>query len=333
MRTTIVMTMLLLCLGGVSRGDDPLPFHIKLSIMNADHPTVSRGSGGFTVAEGEFGRLTLAFYGGLENFQVQSMGTKQLPVTYLRDDMDPDAELTALTFAADFYIRPTVSTNDEIKLTSIINTMTRIGGGDTPAFRYATRRQEVIIPNNGEQSLTLQAGDGRQVLVVLSAVTSGPLVYAPKVYRHVTFMNEYSLYNDDTQSFELKSCGCTIKMGVDGGNGEGECSNRKVFYLPNGDVMLYLTSYTFRNVFWNDNNTLSFDLGVSHMYLTNPADTNLSAERIEAESGVMKELKKHITARAGERTEIEIPIEAGSPLPFKGKEVIVITNSIGEKVY
>lgn len=333
MRATIIITVLLLCLGAVSRGEEPLSFYIKLSIMDPNHPTAQRGSGGFHVSEGEYGRLTLTFYGGIDNFQVHSLGGKQLPVTYLRDDMGRTADLAGLTLASDFYIRPAISSDNEIRLTAIINTLIRIDKPGAPFFRFDTQRHEVTLPNGGEMTLTLRTGDNKEIPLVLSAMAPGQLLYTPKVYRNVTLANEYSLYDEDSKSFVLKSCKCTIVTGTKEDNGEGECSNRKLFHLPNGDILLYLTSYRFKDIVWNEDKTLAFNIEVGHIYMINPVDTSVSAERLEANTAVLKSLQKRIVARPGERTEVEIPIEPGSLLPFKGKETIVITNSVEEKVY
>lgn len=333
MRTTIIITILLLCMGTVSRGEEPSSFYIKLSVMDPDHPTVSRGSGGFHVSEGEYGRLTVTFYGGMDDFQVHSLGGKQLPVTYLQDDMDPSVDLAALTLAGDFYIRPNISPDNTIRLTTVINTLTKTDGSAALSFRFDSQRREVVVPNGGETTLTLRTGDKREIPLVLSVTAPGPLTYVPKVDRSITLANEYSLYNDDAQTYVTKSCKCTIVTGMPEDDGEGECSYRHIFHLSNGNLLLYLVSYRFHDIVWNENRTLAFTVEVGHIYMTNPVDTNMTAAQLQAESTVMNTMQRRIIVRPGERTEIEIPIGADSSLPFKGKEVIVVNNAVEEKVY
>ena len=73
---------------------------------------------------------------------------------------------------------------------------------------------------------------------------------------------------------------------------------------------------------------ITFKLGISHMYLLNPKNYSPDASELNSERTTMVNFSKVITLSPSAETEIEIPSDKDSPLPFKAKEIIVLTTKV-----
>lgn len=336
MKTALYGIIVLLCIASPAMAADEPQFNIKISVLGKPDETSSKGSGAFTVSEREFGRVALSFYGDGANFSVQAVGTKQYPVAY-QSKQPGDVNFSGdLFMTADIYLRPNVNAENKIHLTGQLNQMTRILNQPQPQpiYTYIEKKLDFVLPNGGEQFLDLNIDQsGHTIRLKITVTGPGPLVYSPKTYRQATFQNSYSLFNETTDKYELEGCKSTLSFPVDGEGGTGNSNYRRVYHLENGKVLLYLASFDIDNVKWNDDHTLSFDFNATHIYAINPKDTSASATELSSDKTTIVMLNRHITAQPGEQTEIEIPINKNSLLPFKGKEKIVLTNSVEEKTY
>ena len=112
----------------------------------------------------------------------------------------------------------------------------------------------------------------------------------------------------------------------DKSHGDSKCIFKKIFNLANGDILLYVSTCEINNSVWNDDGTVSFDFLLSHIYAINPKDTGMVSPELKAEEVSMTMFSKRLTVQTGERTEIDIPADADSPLPFRSGELIALTN-------
>jgi hypothetical protein len=327
-----ILTALLLATSPLMAVDPP-QFNVKVSVLGASGETSSKGSGAFTVTEDECGRVALSFYGDGTSFAVDA-DSRQYPVARLSTGQGGTHYSGDLLLTADIYLRPNEKPDKEIHLSGLLSQMTRRSDKDEPLFTYTENKLDYVLLNGGEQFLDLDTGrPGHTIRLRISVTRPGQLAYSPPTVHQTTFQIVYSLFNQTTNAYEVDGCKSTLSSSADGDRGTGNAGFRKIFHLGDGTVLLYLSSFDINNVKRNDDHTLSFDFCISHIYAKNPKDTTAGATELSSDKTTMVILKKQITAQPGERTEIEIPIEKVSPLPFKGKEKIVLTNSVEEKTY
>jgi hypothetical protein len=119
----------------------------------------------------------------------------------------------------------------------------------------------------------------------------------------------------------------------DGVSGEGHCMHRHMVDLPTGDSLLYLVLFSIDQVQWNPDNTITLEFAVKHVYLVNPVTDDVDIDDYSAEEVGETMLRKSFTVRPGEQTEIEIPADKNSPLPFDWRETILLTNWVRENSY
>lgn len=329
MRILKAVAVVVILLGGLLRAGEPPTFWIKVAVSATAQEKSSQGTGAFAVPENEYGRISLVFYDGVGDFSIRVAGAKQIPMAHLVGNGGRQVRLSEPSFVADLYLRPSVVMSGNIRLSGIMTRMTRVSDPDEILFAYSEEKLDFVLPDGGSQAVILDTGDsGKEVHLDISVNSSADLVYEPTTMRHVTFKTHYNLYNENAGQYELQGEGCTLGMVADGQEGVGTCSHSKKFPLADGDTLLYMTAYNIEKVTWNDDNSLTFDFAVTHVYALNPEDGCGMFEELRSEHTTVEFLNKEIVARPGERTEIEIPSDGDSPLPFTATETIVLINSV-----
>lgn len=330
MRLSILLLIGLISAGMAMSDDTENEFEVKLYLMNNDGLS-AKGSGGFFISEHDYGRIAIAFFGGENDYRITSSGGRQTPITYLGENDVRRGNSGALTALNDVYIKPVVMADGLIRLSGVVFKMIANKESTPPKYEYSEQKFEFVLPDGGRQSLTIPVGkNGRTAPIQISVQSEGEPIYKPRITREVDFQFEYSLFNDDLGTTEIEGCKCTLGSSISDHDGKGNCTYRKLFDLPNGDVLLYMCSFSIDKLIWNDDNTLTFHFEVSHLYAINPEDTNSSAVELKSDMTSMTIMDKKITVQPGERTEIEIPVDRESPLPFAAHEKIILINRISE---
>lgn len=344
MKMILLLLMAVAALTSGAAADSDQNITVKVKVIAEGTKGRSSGSGGFTVEEGAYGRITLSFYGDGKSFGVSASGSLVRPVLHTKDRDGHQLHANDLWMTMDMYIKPRVTPDEQIKLTGSIVNMIRSGDDDPPVYEYEEENIEFILPNGGKELLSRrQSSVWKDIQIEVSASSEQELVHTPKTHRYITLHTYYSLLNHSTGQFEAKDCKCTLGFGEPDHTSAGSCRHRKMFYLDSGDSLLLLTSFAISNVRWLEDNRFSFDFDIARHYALNPydADTltsggafiNLGENGLAAERMTIRDFHREITTRHGEKTEIEIPADDDNPLPFSFVERIVLTNTVETKSY
>ncbi|MBN2225989.1 MAG: hypothetical protein JW763_01360 [candidate division Zixibacteria bacterium] len=351
MRTTgilVLIGMLFMTAGAWSAVPD---FEIRVSpyiSVNGERQG-SYSDGGFIVTEDQYGMVSFSFYRDATDFSISSVGATQIPVTYLLFDRKPSARPGNLEHMAEMYIRPAVQSDGRIALSGVIKTMSAVGDGDDPLFRYDESKINLTLDNGGKQTVTITSDkNGRAVMADIFVNSDDPLVYAANAKHMLLLKADYRLYNTDRNVFEVNSCKCTLGFPLDGSSGEpGECTFGTTIMKPSGDSVMLMTRFKIRTVALSrgdgtiitvdDDRSWSvakgteyatFSFLVERLYLLNPVGDNIPVDNYEAEKGMMSSYSKSVVVHTGENIEIEIPLDADNFLGFDGKEIITLENVI-----
>lgn len=306
--------------------------NVNVAVKTGGPDKLSSGSGGFTVDGDNYGRVSFTFPENIDNFRVTSWGAKQGPVTrFLGEEKYSSLSGNDIVLMTDLYLKPSITAKRKIRLTGVMVNLRKSGKGKPGLFAYSEEKLDIVLSNAGTSAVKLDTGiPGKEIYLDISAKSTEEMSYKPSARRDVLFKSEYSLYNENSKKYELKNCRVDLGFAVDDPDGKGTAFNKKVFPLPGNDSLLFINSFEINKPRWNRDNTLTFDFEVTHIYSVNPENTPAFPREIKSEKTTMIVFSKEITVSPGERTEIEISSPENSLLPFKAKEIIVLTNNITE---
>lgn len=337
MRTILLILGTLLFLACIASADDTDTYNIDENYIyirvsakvTDDSGRVSKGSGGYSVLETNFGRVSFTFSDSLSDFGVAAPGATALPVFRITETGKYRQVAEDIRLMVDFYLYPRVTADGEIRLSGLATEMQRVPGCTPAAFGYKETRIDVTVPDGQWKSLpiTLEIQNSN-ITFDVEAEAEKTLVYRKMTRRYVDFDINYSLINADSKCVEIDNSGCNLGMPATGESAGGSCNWRKVFHLPDGATLLYYNIQTIKNVTWNADSTISFDLQVMQAHVRNPSDTLADYDEIQSSQKAETVFSKTITAKPGERTVVDIPMERNHPLPFEGGEKIVIKNTV-----
>lgn len=331
MRLLLCIAGVVLFFAGAAVGGDGNEYYIRVSVKITDESgRVSRGSGGFATSEMTHGLVSFTLYRNVCNFKISSSGATAIPANRLSEKESPRAGVDDIELMLDYYLLPRVTADRQIRITGVVQQMERARGCRPASFLYAEHPIDITIPNRGSHPLEFTSETASKNLEIeLYAEATTELVFEPEVYRAVSLHFLYSLINEDDDRVEVDRAACRLGMPIDGRPGSGSCSHRKIFNLPDGNILVYYSIQTVENPRWNDDSTITFDFEVLQAHALNPEDTAVSFEDIQTLQQKSETLfLKTITINPGERTVVEVPFDHSSPLPFAGRETIVIENTV-----
>ncbi len=335
----ILLTTLLL--SGVVLADDDGPMFTVRAIVKADGANgTSGGSGSFTLPENEYGRIILAFYKNGTSFRVLAAGPKVLPGQHLSEKYCQPADSDGLTLTIDLCLKARITEDGRIRLSGLMAQMTRAENQDEPLFTYSEEKIKCLLSSGGSKELTIESVPPWENLrVQISVSSSDQLIFEPKSYTEITFKGEYTLYNEDTRNVEMEEgIGTLIFAAEDGEVTIGGSHHKNTFQLSGGDSLMLMTMHDISKFRWNKNGSATFEFELSRHYAVNPyqADSivhggsfiSLGEHGIAADRMTVTRFSRTITARPGERTEIEIPSDANNPLGFDFTERIDLVYTV-----
>ncbi len=326
----ICLILVLFSFSGVCASEEIL-FYIKLKVaIEGDYLSESAPTG-FRVKENEYGRISVTFERDLRNFNVTNSGTRQMPLPHLHTPGANNDNPDDLHMMLDIYLTPRVAPNKQIQVSGFIQKHTRNLDSSPALFSFAEETFDIPIDSGGSYRYSIPSGiPGKNVILTITPEARTTLIYAPHIDRRINFRSEYSLYNLDNGSAVISQCKCVLGFVGDGESGEGHCMHRQMFDLPGGDSVLFLVLFSIDQVQWNSDQAITLEFAVKHIYLVNPETADIDIDDYKADQVGETMLKKSFTVRPGEHTEIEIPADKNSPLPFDWKETIVLTNWVRE---
>jgi len=320
----VTFAMMLMFSLAVSAAEPPR-YNIKVTVISEGAENSARGAGECLVNEGSYARINIALMNKGSGFRIIAVDPSRSPVMLLSEKSGTvfSDEYMAIL---DLYLRPSATPEKNISLSGVIGKLFNVGG-DTELFKYSEEMVDFVISNGGEHTIKIETPfRGRDITLEISAYTKGEITYRQEHDRELKLKADYQLFNHDTKSIELKSDDCTM-IHKDGELSEdSRCTFKMIFDLADGDILLYAATCEINNSDWNDDGTVSFDFLVSHIYAVNPEDTGMVSPELKAEKVSMTMFSKRLTVQTGERTEIEIPADTDSPLPFRSGELIALTN-------
>ncbi|MEW5923607.1 MAG: energy transducer TonB [Candidatus Zixiibacteriota bacterium] len=326
MPNKIFLLLIIIILASAISAAEVTQFNIKVSLMDEAGKSV-RGAGSIMAEEGAYGRINIAFYDDQDNFKINAVGTVQKPARMLESGKEETYFTGELDAVIDLYLTPAIMEDGKIRLSGYATKMTSSPKVGPDYFRYDEEGMDFVVPNGGEHEVRLKLGDLETTAILrIAAYSIGDLKPAKEVERKLVFNTEYKLINYDANTVELQGRGCTLTFSGKNRNESGKCAYEKVFMMPDGDSLLYSVECAIRNPQWNDDGSASFDFEVGRIYATNPVRTGPNAEKLEADEGVLTSFRKRLTVLPGERTEIEVPPDKDSPLPFKAGDFIALSN-------
>ncbi len=285
------------------------------------------GWGSFTVSEGKYGRAIFIFYKEGKQVTITTGGAAGAPVTRLYREDGPKASANDIYLSVDLYLKATATKGKNIHLSGYVQKLIR--SGRQPLFEYDEDRIDLETPNENETTVPVSVLGGKVFYLEISVQAEGELIAEEKPAWQVTFESEYYLHNLKTNQDELAGKGCVLGLVLDE-YGKGTCYKQKVYSLPKGDSLLYICAFEITNASLLSPDRIKFDLAVTHIYTVNPIMKGNRPETIKGEKTTVVALEKGIVAAIGERTEIEIPADRNSLLPFSSKESIVLENKVKE---
>lgn len=338
---TLFILLTTLLLSGVVLADDDGPMFTVRAIVKADGADgASGGSGAFTLPENEYGRIVLAFYQNGRSFRVLAAGSHVGPVRHLSKEYYPQADPDGLTMTVDLCLKSRVTEDGRIRLSGLATHMTRAVDQDQPLFEYEERKLSFLLSNGEAAALTLESvPPWKKIEAIVSVSSADQLVFESRSFQEVTFKGAYTLYNEDTRNVEMEEgIGTLIFAAEDGEVTIGGSHHKNTFQLPGGDSLMLMTTHDISKFRWNKDGSATFEFDLSRYYAVNPyqADSiihggsfiSLGEHGIAADRMTVTLFSRTITARPGERTEIEIPSDANNPLGFDFTERIDLVYTV-----
>ncbi len=311
--------------------EDKYSFKISAYFLEEGKKT-EWGSGSFIAAEKKYILTSFTFYKDLKRCMITGSGEGVTPVTHLLNQTGPNASASEIFLTADLYLRASPTKEKLIRLKGVLIKLTQAESQDSPLFDYKEKELDFVLPNNGRQTIPISENyKGKQIYLDISVQAQGEQIYKEKISRTVTFKTEYYLYNQETKKYELEGKGAVLGLTLDADVGKATGYMNKVFKLSSGDSLLYTIAYEIKNITGSGSDKIKFKLEVSHIYALNPIMDESNPEEQKSEKTTVVLFDKDITATIGERTEIEIPQDKESLLPFKSKETLVLINSVKEE--
>lgn len=334
MRKPIISLVILISLFPITKpiaaSEIEYDFKVSAYVLEDSEKTVF-GSGGFTVKENKYGKVSFTFFKGLKQVNILTSGEAQVPAIRLLGENEPSLSPEKIFLGSDLYLKASPAEGKSIHVKGILIQLTQAESEDSPLFKYSERKLDFVLPDNDNMTLFIGEGkSGKQVFLDISIQAKGELVYKEKITRHVTFNTEYYLYNLDTRKNEMENLGCILGLDVGTESEKVTCFNQKVYKLQGTDSLLYISSYEIKDVSSDSKDQIKFLLEVGHIYLINPIMDGSHPEELKSDKTTGFFFNKEITAKIGERTEIEIPQDKGSFLPFNSKETIILITSVKE---
>jgi hypothetical protein len=339
MRTILCILAAVLYLAGIGIADDMDTYnipgdenyiYIRVSAkMTDENGRVSKGAGGFSTLETNFGRVSFTFPDTLSDFGIAAPGATALPVFRITETGKYRTVAEDIWLMVDVYLYPRITNDGQIRLTGLATEMKRVPGCTPAAFGYKETRVDVTVPDGrwGPLPVTAKIRDLKITFEVEAEATT-KLTYRRSTQRFVDFDIDYALINADDKRVEIDNSGCHLGMPATSEFGGGSCTQRRVFHLPDGTTLLYYSIQTIKNVTWNADSTISFDLQVKQAHVRNPSDTLAAYDEIQSSQKAETVFSRTITTTPGEQNVVEIPMIRNHPLPFEGGEEIVIKNTV-----
>lgn len=307
-------------------------FTISLYLMEDGQKKLPEGEASFTVAEKVLGHAGFIYFKGGERLTLTG-GNHLIPVLNSMNATEPPLDWNEVFLSGDLYSLASLTEDKLIKVEGILNKsiFNETEGSGRYGFNFNIEKINFILPDNGKQTILINDNYyGKKIYLDLSVSIEGEKVYKKRTTRNVSFNTEYYLYNLDTQKYELEGSDCVLGLGLDTPDGKVTCLKNKVFKLPGGDSLLYLSAFEIKNAAFSEPNKIKFQLEVSHLYAKNPKFGHSHVTELKSDRTTVVLFNKEITSVIGERTEIEIPQDKDSQLPFKSRETIVLINSVKE---
>jgi hypothetical protein len=327
MRQVSIVIFMLLCLWPKATPADDDGFNVTVNVVARDAGKSSSGSGGFWVNQNEYGRVSMTFPDDPLNFIITSSGAKQGPVSHLlKDEGKFQFSRSTPKIMADIYLEPSLTAAGDIRLTGLLCKLDR--ASQSALYTYNEQKLDLVLADGGKKEMTLDSSsrDG-SINIEISARQTGHTEYTPIKEENITFYEEYSLINMGTGKKEMNGR-CTLGFGDDDSQSNGDCTQQLLIPLPEKDSLLYISSAEITDLKRNTDGSLTFNLEIIHIYALNPTEFPLRSEELKSEKTNITLFDKKITARIGEKTEVEVPGESESPLPFKSKEIFILTNTV-----
>lgn len=307
-------------------------YYIKITayLVEKGQKKPPSGSGGFTVTENKYGRVSFTYFKNEGQSSITVPGDYQVPVTQLLSEHEPKISANEIFLAADLYLKASPSREKFVHLKGVLIKLTQAENKTPTLFEYSEEKLDFVLPPDGKQTILVNDNyNDKQIYLDITVQVEGELVYKEKISRQVWFATEYYLYNQDAKKYELERRKCTLGLNLDTED-NGSCSQRQAYKLTNGDSLLYIATFQIKNTAFIKPDKIKFLLEVSHIYAINPLTDEIFPQGLKSDKTTVVVLNKEITALTGERTEIEIPQDKESVLPFKSKETLVLINSVKE---
>ena len=325
----LIITIVIVCAGmPATLASD---FDISVEVITASKGESSQGAGGFLVNQHEYGRVGLAFPENLNDFDISSSGTMQVPISRLDSGNDKHSQAKSAPFLmADIYLKPSLSRNGNTHLDCFVSKFVKNSGKDSQLYSFSESTFDIELSNNEPYDYKLfsdQAGDS--IILRFSAEKMGGMDYVSKDVSNIWLTEEYSLVNLKTGKIEAHGK-CSLGFGGEA-DGVGNCWQQLIVPLPEGDTLLYIALSEVKNIRFASQNKVTFDFEVWHIYALNPKDYNNKADDLKSENMSVQILSKEITIDLNRQTEIEIPVDSNQVLPFEAKEIFILTSDTAHR--
>ena len=169
-------------------------FHVTLDVAAEGAHGPSRGSGGFWVEEGSWGRISITVPNDPGSFCIHVAGNRQSPATHFTTAAGTAYTAGDIQAMLDFYFAAKAAPGGRIRLTGYLQKSSRSTPAGDPLFAYSEEPLDFVMANGGEEIFHVGVGvPEKTIFFTLSVEATGELTYQSDTLRRLRFESEYIL--------------------------------------------------------------------------------------------------------------------------------------------
>ena len=267
MRALILITALMIFLSTAISAEREI-FDIQVSVDDPGNDDDALVYGVFSAEEGGYGGMELIFYKDIYSYSIRA-------IENVSDfAMDPKRNIRTkeenILMIVDIFLKPERTNEDNIQLDGYMKTMLNTSKKGEPLFRLSNEPLEFVVPVNVDKNLMIDPGEPGRLIKLNLNVQSGQKKTRKVVQSNIDYGALYSLYNKDKSRFETTDEPCRLSFMPSAKADEMLCSHDRMFYLDDGDSLLYMVTYNLEDADQNDDGSVNLSFAVKRYYFLNP---------------------------------------------------------------
>jgi TonB family protein len=240
--------------------------------------------GRFSAAEGEYGGMELVFFGEKYSYSIRALEKI--------DDMTETMDAESLTFGSTpvlmvihLFVKPILDKDNKIRLTGIMKKMYNTRKTGEPLFQYDEEKLDFTLFSGEAKLFSVKPLIADKTINFKLEAEARKSVELYGDNEGLSFDMVYSLYDVDHSRFAIEKDICRLNLDKSGNEGRTVCNAKKLFYLNNGDSLLYLTVYSIKNYRRSEDGAMNVNFHIKRHFYLNPSSFYREYEGEEELSG------------------------------------------------